>query len=76
MISLGQKIGVQKWNKLPEWLRLAKNENVFKKTLNDFLLTQHEKIPLNSKVGTFKLFLCLERKQSKENFYNVILSEI
>ena len=46
---------VQKWNKLPRWLRLAKNENVFKKTLNDFLLS-HEKIPLNSNVGTFKSF--------------------
>ena len=34
---------VQKWNTLPQWLRLAKNENVFKKTLNDFLLSQHEK---------------------------------
>ena len=32
---------VQKWNKLPHWLRLAKNENVFKITLNDFLLSQH-----------------------------------
>ena len=36
---------VQKWNKLPQLLRLAKNENVFKKTLNDFLLSQHDKIP-------------------------------
>ena len=34
---------VQKWNKLPHWLRLAKNEKVFKKTLNDFLLSQLEK---------------------------------
>ena len=34
---------IQKWNKLPQWLRLAKNENVFKKTPNDFLLTQNEK---------------------------------
>ena len=47
---------VQKWNKLPHWLRLAKNGNVFKKTLNDFLLSQHEKIPLNSNVGAFKSF--------------------
>ena len=47
---------VQKWNKLPHWLRLAKNENVFKKTLNDFLLSQHEKIPLNSNVGAFKSY--------------------
>ena len=30
---------VQKWIKLPQWLRLAKNESVFKKTLNDFLLS-------------------------------------
>ena len=45
---------VQKWNKLPHWLRLAKNENVFKKTLNDFLLSQHKKIPLNSNVGENK----------------------
>ena len=37
---------VQKWNKLPHWLRLARNGNVFKKMLNDFLLSQHEKIPL------------------------------
>ena len=47
---------VQKWNKLPHWLRLAKNENVFKKTLNDFLLSQHEKIHLNSNVGAFKSY--------------------
>ena len=45
---------VQKWNKLPQWLRLAKNGNVSRKTLNDFLLSQHEKIPLNSNVGAFK----------------------
>ena len=31
-----------------------KNENVLKKTLNDFLRSQHEKIPLNSNVGAFK----------------------
>ena len=47
---------VQKWNKLPHWLRLAKNENVFKKTLNDFLLSKNEKIPLNSNVGAFKSY--------------------
>ena len=41
---------VQKWNELTHWLRLAKNENIFKKTLNDFLISQHEKIPLNSNV--------------------------
>ena len=33
--------GVQKWNKLPQWPRLAKTENVMK-ALNDFLLSQHE----------------------------------
>ena len=43
---------VQKRNKLPHWLRLAKNENVFTKTLNDFMIS-HEKIPLNSNVGAF-----------------------
>ena len=47
---------VQKWNKLPQWLRLAKNENVFKKTLNNFLLSQQFKIPLNSNVGAFKSY--------------------
>ena len=47
---------VQNWNNLPQWLRLAKNGNVFKKTLNDFLLSQHEKIPLNSNVGAFKSY--------------------
>ena len=47
---------VQKWNKLPHWLRLAKNENIFKRTLNDFLLSQHEKISLNSNVGAFKSY--------------------
>ena len=47
---------VQKWNKLPHWLLLAKHENVFKKTLNDFLVSQHEKIPLNSTVGAFKSY--------------------
>ena len=41
---------VRKWNKLPQWFRLAKNGNFSKKTLNDFLLSQHEKIPLNSNV--------------------------
>ena len=33
---------------------VGKNENFFKKTLNDFLLSQHEKIPLNSNVEAFK----------------------
>ena len=47
---------VQKWNKLPQLLRLAKNENVFKKSLNDFLLSQHEKTPLNSNVVAFKSY--------------------
>ena len=47
---------VQKWNKLPRWFGLAKNGNVFKKTLNYFLLSQHEKIPLNSNVGAFKSY--------------------
>ena len=47
---------VQKWNKLPHWLRLTKNENVFRKTLNYFLLSQHEKIPLNSNIGAFKSY--------------------
>ena len=47
---------VQKRNKLPHWLRLANNENVFKKTLNDFMFLQHEKIPLNSNVGAFKSY--------------------
>ena len=45
---------VQKWSKLTQRLRLAKNENVFKKTLNDFLLSQNETIPLSSNVGAFK----------------------
>ena len=61
--------GVQNWKKLPHALRLAKNENVFKKTLNDFLLSQYAKILLNSNVGAFKsYFLILGRKQSKEIF--------
>ena len=47
---------VRKWNKLPQSLRLAKNGNVFKKTLNDFLLSQHEKILLNSNVEAFKTY--------------------
>ena len=47
---------VQKWNKLPQWLRLAKNENLFKKTLNSFLLSQHEKNPFNSNLGAFKSY--------------------
>ena len=34
---------VQKCNKLPQLLRLSINENVFKKKLYDFLLSQHEK---------------------------------
>ena len=34
---------VQKWNKFPQWLRLAKNENVFMKTLNEFLHSHYEK---------------------------------
>ena len=60
---------VQKWNKLPQWQELAKNENVFRKTLNDFLLSQHEKVPLNSNAGAFKsYFYFLGRKQSEENF--------
>ena len=50
---------VQKWNKLRQWLRLAKSENVFMKTLNDFLLSQHEKIPMNSSVETFKSYFYL-----------------
>ena len=59
---------VPKWNKLPHWLRLAKNGNVLKKTLNDFLLSQCAKILLNSNVGAFKSYFFLGRKQSKENF--------
>ena len=47
---------VQKWIELPQWLWLAKNENVFKKTLNDFLLSKHKKISLNSNVGAFKSY--------------------
>ena len=47
---------VQNRNNLPQWLRLAKNENVFKKTLNDFLLPQHEKFALNSIVGASKSY--------------------
>ena len=35
---------VQKWNKLPKWLRLAENENIFMKTLNVFLLSENKKI--------------------------------
>ena len=61
---------VQKWNKLQEWLRLPKNENVFKKTLNDFLLSQHEKIPLSSTVGAIFVF---KKKTIGSKFYNVIL---
>ena len=57
---------VQKWNKLPHWLRLAKNENVFRKTLNDFLLSPHEKIPLNSNVGAFKSFFFQEENNEKK----------
>ena len=58
---------VQEWNDLPQWLRVAENGNVFKKTLNDFLLSQHEKIPLKSNIGAFKS-LFFGRKQSEENF--------
>ena len=47
---------VHKWNKLPHWLLLAKNGNVFKKTLNYSLLSQHETCPLNSNVGAFKSY--------------------
>ena len=47
---------VQKWNKLPQWLPLAKNVNVLTKTVIDFLLSQHEKFPLNSNVGAFKSY--------------------
>ena len=55
MISIVRQC-VQKWNKLSHWLRLAKSDNVFKKTLNDFWLSQHKKIPLNSNVGAFKSY--------------------
>ena len=55
MISIVRQC-VQKWNKLSQWLRLAKSGNVLKKTLNDFWLSQHEKIPLNSNVGAFKSY--------------------
>ena len=47
---------VQKLNKLPQWLRLA-NENIFMKRLNGYLLSQLEKISLNSNVGAFKIYL-------------------
>ena len=53
---------VQKWNKLPQWLRLAKNGDVFKKTLNDFLLSQHEIIPLNNNVGAIKVIFIFRKK--------------
>ena len=56
---------VPKWNKLTQWLLLAKNENVFKKMLNDFLLS-HEKILLNSNVGAFKSFYFWEEKYRKK----------
>ena len=55
MISIVRQC-VTKWNKLPQWLRLVKKGNVFKKTLNDFLLSQHEKIPSNSNVGALKSY--------------------
>ena len=32
---------VRKWIRLPQWLWFAKNENIFKKTWNDFLLSQN-----------------------------------
>ena len=48
---------VQKWEKsYHSGFGWQKNENVFKKTLNDFLLSQHEKIPLNSNVGAYKSY--------------------
>ena len=52
----------KKRNKLSQWLRLAK------KTLNDFLISKHEKILLNSNVGVFRSYFFLGRKQSEENF--------
>ena len=65
----------QKLNKLPHRLHLAKNGKVFKKTLNDFLLSQHEKIPLNSNVGAFKNYFCFQEENNRKEFYNVILYE-
>ena len=62
---------VQKWNRLPQWFWLAKNENVFKKTLNDFLLSQPEKNPLNSNEELLNIFL--KKKTIERKFYNVIL---
>ena len=47
---------VQKWNKLPQWLPLAKKINVLTKTVIEFLLSQYEKFPLNSNVGAFKSY--------------------
>ena len=57
---------VQKWNKIPQWLRLAKNENVLKKTLNDFLRSQHGKIPLNSNVGAFKSSFYFQEENNRK----------
>ena len=49
---------VWKKNNFPQWLRLANIENVFKETLTDFLLSQHEEILLSSEVGVFKSYFC------------------
>ena len=59
---------VQKWNKLPYWLQLAKKGNVFKKTLNDFMLSQHEKIPLNSSIGAFKSYFYFYEENNRKKF--------
>ena len=46
-------------NKLLQWLRLAKNKKNLKKSLNNFLLSQHEKIPLNSNIRAYKSYFYL-----------------
>ena len=46
---------VRKWNELPQWLRFANTENVYKKTLGYFLLSQYKKVSLNKNVEDFKI---------------------
>ena len=64
MNSIVRQCG-QKVNRLTQWLRLAKNENIFKKTLHEFLLSQHVKFSLNSNV---KFIFIFRKKTIRRNF--------
>ena len=50
---------IQKWNKLPSSIRTFNSKICFKNVLNEFLLDQHKKVPVNRQIGAFKSYFYL-----------------